>query len=238
MKKFLKHSHDLTRFVRFIRTLAWKKGRGRQIEAYISGNEVRKLQIGCGSNMLAGWFNTDYIPGPGRIHLDASETFPFPENCFNCVFSEHAIEHIHYRDALAMLKECHRVLKPGGRIRIATPNLRVYADFLKPDLSQIQIDCIEYFFNDWIKTGFHAAKNYEPVTDRPSPVFVLNDLFLNYEHRFVYDFEALGDLIGAAGFGFVEEASCGLSSYPDLSGLETHNDRINSFSTLVVEAQK
>jgi predicted SAM-dependent methyltransferase len=57
---------------------------------------------------------------------------------FDYVFSEHMIEHVSYAEGLLMLRECLRVLKPGGRIRIATPSLEVLLDLYKPSKTPIQ----------------------------------------------------------------------------------------------------
>jgi 2-polyprenyl-3-methyl-5-hydroxy-6-metoxy-1,4-benzoquinol methylase len=44
-----------------------------------------------------------------------------PESHFDAVSMNHVIEHLH--DPVATLKECRRIMKPGGTISIATPNL-------------------------------------------------------------------------------------------------------------------
>lgn len=238
VKRILKFSHDLTRLVRFLKVVSWKLGRTRHIKTYLSSNSIKKLQLGSGSNLVMGWLNTDYIPSAGRIHLDASEPFPFPDNCFDYVFSEHSIEHIHYLEAKAMFEQCYRVLKSGGRIRIATPNLDVYAGLLKENLSELERDCMSHFFNEWIAIGFQDAKNYKPISNTPSAAFVLNDIFYNYGHRFIYDYQTLSELMREAGFVVTDRPVAGFSTDTNFSGLETHCDRINSAITLVVEARK
>jgi 2-polyprenyl-3-methyl-5-hydroxy-6-metoxy-1,4-benzoquinol methylase len=40
---------------------------------------------------------------------------------FDAVIMNHVIEHVH--DPLALMKECHRILKPGGRLVVITPNI-------------------------------------------------------------------------------------------------------------------
>ena len=61
--------------------------------------------------------------GPQFVYMDATALFPLPDASFDYIFSEHVIEHMSYADGGRMLRECLGVLKPGGRIRIATPNL-------------------------------------------------------------------------------------------------------------------
>src|SRR4051812_40618920 len=91
---------------------------------YLRENTVHKLQIGCGGNYLEGWFNTDLSPNAHRTGLNATRRFPFADNTFDYILSEHMIEHVPYDMGRVILSECHRVLKPGGTLRIVTPDLK------------------------------------------------------------------------------------------------------------------
>jgi SAM-dependent methyltransferase len=107
-------------------------------ERYIMQSKAPKLHIGCGAHTLSGWLNTDYDPSTLAVmYLDATKVFPFPEETFDYVFSEHMIEHVSYKAGLHMLAECHRVLKPYGTLRISTPDLAFLIDIAAS--RQIQI---------------------------------------------------------------------------------------------------
>ena len=102
------------------------------VRDYLRQHGPKKLHLGCGQNAIPGWLNTDYYPRRQDIlHLDATKPFPLPAESFDYVFSEHMIEHITYHDGLTMLKESRRVLKPGGRIRISTPDLKFLIELKK-----------------------------------------------------------------------------------------------------------
>ena len=91
---------------------------------YLASHRPAKLHLGAGPNILAGWLNTDVEPkGIGVYYLDAGKPFPIQDQAFDYIFNEHLIEHFTYRDGLRVLQECYRVLKPGGAIRIATPDM-------------------------------------------------------------------------------------------------------------------
>jgi SAM-dependent methyltransferase len=107
-----------------VRSAAWCKFyAGFAVRDYLSTHPVRKLQIGAGGQDMPGWLNSDIAPGRNETHLDAAARFPFPEGSIHFIYAEQVIEHLDYQDGLGMLRECHRVLAPGGKVRIATPDL-------------------------------------------------------------------------------------------------------------------
>jgi SAM-dependent methyltransferase len=129
----------ITRFVRQIYpawkniSLAWEQEalhekilaqRQQIIDEYLETNQINKLQIGAGTNPLPDWLNADYEPAANTmVFLDATKPFPFRDALFDYVFSEHMIEHISCKKGVFMMKEVFRVLKPGGKVRIATPDV-------------------------------------------------------------------------------------------------------------------
>src|SRR5262245_5010551 len=114
--------------------IAKRRARARRIQEYLRESSAKKLQLGAGPTTLPGWLCTDLAPtSVSMVHLDVTKPFPFENVVFDYIFSEHLIEHISWNDGAAMLRECHRVLKPGGIIRIATPDLAVLLDLCAPD---------------------------------------------------------------------------------------------------------
>ena len=55
-----------------------------------------------------------------QVNLGTLEAQRYPENHFDAVVMSHVIEHVH--NPLRLTKECYRILKPGGRIVMVTPN--------------------------------------------------------------------------------------------------------------------
>lgn len=76
-----------------------------------------KIQLGAGSNYLAGWLNFDRDVDLEKLPL------PFPDNHADVVFIEHCLEHFTVRQALAILDDINRILKPGGTVRVCCPTL-------------------------------------------------------------------------------------------------------------------
>ena len=121
------------------------------IERYFSSHKTRKLHIGCGGHLLDGWLNADLFPRSAMVlHLDATEPFPFGDEEFDYVFSEHMIEHISYAQGLHMLSECYRILRKNRKIRISTPNLAFLIDLYKERKSDLQNEYIKWATDEFI----------------------------------------------------------------------------------------
>ncbi|NPC54145.1 class I SAM-dependent methyltransferase [Caenimonas soli] len=205
---------------------------GRLIRRYLETHEVRKLQIGAGPTALDGWLCTDIDPkSETTAYLDATKPFPFEEGTFDYIYSEHMIEHIPWREGLFMLRECRRVLKPGGVLRVATPDLKVLLDLYagphKP---------VEERYIHWITDTFlDGVKVYKPS-------FVINNAFHNWGHQFLYDAELLAMALREAGFTDIRQWPTGESDDPALRGIESHgrniaDDDMAAFETMVFEAR-
>jgi predicted SAM-dependent methyltransferase len=207
--------------------------RRKQIETYLRTHSVRKLQLGTGSNVLEGWLNSDIhrFEGANRIvYLDARQRFPLPDESFDLVFCEHMLEHIDYADGLRCLRECRRVLRPGGRIRVATPSLRRLADLYRADPTEEQKRYVQW-----------AVDTFVDDADAPLPGFVLNNFLRSWGHRFVYDEDTLRHALERAGFAHVEQRRVGESGDPQLVGLERHLDEtaeFNEYETIVFEGRR
>jgi predicted SAM-dependent methyltransferase len=208
----------------------------RLIDRYVQANNVRKLQIGTGSNPLPGWLNTDLLPDTypeyrDRIlFLDATKPFPLDDMSFDYVFSEHQIEHLSVAEAIVMFEECFRVLRPSGRLRLATPDLAVMVGLYADPISDVAQDYVRWV----METFWPEAKSGN------ERCYVINHIFMFHRHRFIYDYETLSALLTDVGFVDIARWEAGESHDLALRGLEAHGtimgDALNRFETLVIEA--
>ena len=198
---------------RFLR--GFRPANARVIRRYFLDHDVRKLHLGCGGNVLDGWLNTDVL-GRGRRdvrYLDAAGRFPFGDECrFDYVFSEHLIEHFSLSMGLAMLEECFRVLKPGGKIRITTPDLRFLIDICREDKSAIEREYV-----DWVVKRSSPPSRFRSV---PSEAFVVNTFMRSWGHRFIYDERTLSLALASTGFSDVTRCELNASDDEALRGIE------------------
>lgn len=87
---------------------------------------MKLLNLGCGYQFHDAWVNIDFVsPKKGVLSHNLLEGIPFSENEFDVIYHSHLLEHFSKSDGKKFIKECYRVLKPGGIIRIAVPNLEV-----------------------------------------------------------------------------------------------------------------
>jgi predicted SAM-dependent methyltransferase len=197
---------------------------------YLNALGNKKLHIGCGDHLLEGWLNCDLnweiMHGVQIFPLDATKPFPFASSIFDVVFSEHMIEHIPYPAGCAMLRECFRVLKPKGTIRVATPDLF----FL--------INLYNHPRNDYIRWATDTFIPWAPIADR---TFVINNFVRDWGHQFIYDEPTLSSALGRVGFVNIVRQQPQESNIEDLRGLENQNRMPPGFlslETMVLEANK
>lgn len=179
-------------------------------DAYFAAHPVAKLHLGCGDHLLDGWLNTDAAPRvAGVAALDAARPLPFADASFDYVFSEHLLEHMPYPQGCAMLAECRRVLKPGGVMRLATPDLAFLVDLYRPDKSELQLAYLA-----WSKQCFLP---WAPSAD---DTFVINNAVRDWGHCFIYDEKVLRHALAQAGFSAVVRCRLMASTVAALAGLE------------------
>ena len=94
---------------------------------------ARLLDVGCGSGDLmhmlraAGWDVEGFEPDPRAAERVRARGFTvhadlrLPADRYDAVVLSHVVEHVH--DPLDLLVRCRRVLRPGGELSLATPNV-------------------------------------------------------------------------------------------------------------------
>ena len=195
----------------------WRAGRrSAQALASLPAKDLF-INFGCGPNTLPGWVNLDIARGENiDIVWDLRHGFPFADESCAALFGEHVIEHVPKDDAEKLLRECYRVLQPGGVLRLSTPDagryLRSYAgdgEFLR-----------------------HPAfpEPYETPLDR------VNQMMREYgQHLWAYDAESLLLALRKAGFAKAIEQSCGESLHSRMLNIDTE---AREFESLYVEGVK
>ncbi len=156
-------------------------------------DEERHLHIGCGGKYLPGFVNIDANP---RLRLDmwldVRNGLPFRDNSVDSIYSTHMMEHFYPDELQHVLRECHRVLRPEGGMRIIVPSLasasKAYA--------QGRLE--------WFPAQF--PRSFDSLGGR-----FANFIFCDGQHRTAFDFDHIAELLCRAGFAAVEECTEGHS---------------------------
>ena len=177
--------------------------------------QLTYLNVGCGKKVkLHGFINIDLEPG-ADIQCDVTKGLPYASSTVDGIYSEHSIEHLTQSDIISFLRECRRVLKPGGRVRIATP-----------DLDEI---VRQYAADDW-RQPWLKQYGYEWICGRAE---YLNVSLREWSHKWVMNEEELSRLAGFSGLENAERCGVNESNDKHLCNLETRAE-----STLIMEYRK
>lgn len=198
---------------------------------YLASHGVKKLQLGTGRNSKEGWLNSDLRPLSGQVlYLNARRRFPFGDGTFDYVYSEHMIEHLPFRDGLKMLAECRRVLKPGGVLRISTPDLQFLIGLCGPEKSDLQKRYLRW-----------SVDTYMPEALSADEAFVVNLFMRNWAHRFIYSETVLRQALEHSGFGDIRRWPILQSGDEHLKNLENVDRMPADFlalESMIYEARK
>jgi predicted SAM-dependent methyltransferase len=198
-------SAHLTRANRLLRIGVSRLLRNRAVQA--RRRRVRRLEyldIGCGPNPSREFVNLDYLWRPGvDLCWDLAHGLPLADDSLRGIFSEHCIEHVPLAVGDALLRECFRVLRPGGTLRVVTPDAERYLvgyASLRADPAGEALP----------KAGIDGHRGVY------TPVMSVNRVFGQFGHRFIWDFETFEALLRTHGFVAIERARFGEGRDPKL----------------------
>ncbi len=183
--------------------------RALKVRRYLRSTEDPRLQLGSGPNLLPGWLNSDLVHG--EIFLNVSRRFPLPAASLAYVYSEHMLEHVSEEDGRQVLAECHRVLRPGGVLRLTTPDLRKVITIYEDTNPAVPLADYLRFLDETLPGQAH-----------PRAAQMLNTYMRAWGHRFIYDEQDLSAKLLEAGFASVTRVEPGESEHELLRGLESH----------------
>jgi len=166
-----------------------------------------RLHLGAGGVNFNGWINIDYsFRVKPDVALNLTRPLPLKDNCAAFIYTEDFLEHLDYEDGRALLRECYRLLAPGGVLRVLTPDLNIVArQYLERDPAALA----------WYAEQFGAK----------TPAQMLNIAMRGMEHRFLYDAETLSTLLSDAGFD-PRPAALNESDSPELRNLDQRKNSL------------
>jgi predicted SAM-dependent methyltransferase len=177
------------------------------------------LNLGCGPHIFPNWVNADdyafkrwfrertFRP---NWRLDITNSWRCPDNYWDGIFSEHVIEHVTYSEAIFVLTECFRTLKPGAWIRLSVPDLKQY------------VDC------------YLSDKTESDLGSFPHPAVMISFLAQMHLHRSLWDSDLMVKVVNQVGFVNATTVAFGEGTDRRL----VKDDPAKQHGTLYVEAKK
>lgn len=216
-----------------------------------------QLHLGCGLTAPPGWLNVDgsmqvviarrpwlkrllvalrvlphgqaVIPwSPAVVRMNLSVPLPFADGQFSAVYSSHLLEHLYADHAARLLRECHRVLRPGGICRAVVPDLEALVTRYNQRKSEEDPDAAPRFMSEMM---VHDRK---PATGLLGAYYRLTSF---HQHKWMYDAASLESLFKAAGFSSVRRAGYLDSRIACIAEVE-HASRIVNGEGIAVEGLK
>jgi predicted SAM-dependent methyltransferase len=208
------------------RAIAGHLVRRRRVERYLASTTTPMLHFGAGPYELPGWLNTDI--GEGPVHIDLTRRLPFEAETFAYAFGEHVIEHLDEGAGQTALAELCRVLRPGGTLRLTTPDLKKIVSLYDDTNPVVRLELYARYLDE--TTGRRH--------DRPCQV--INNFFRLWGHRYIYDETDLTAKLYEAGFESVERIEPGNSRIVELQDVERHGPEpwVNNAEAMSLEATK
>lgn len=163
-----------------------------------------KLMVGAGLRRIPGWIHLDADPDTGPDLLaDITRPLPIETDSVEVVFCEEVLTQIAPADCLGFLRECRRILRPGGVVRVLMPDLNRFVD--------------AYLHRpEWLVEIWNKHVGLPLFTGTACEVF---NLGLRGVGPFVYDRATFAAVVLQAGFD-LEDVGFNQSRHPALAGLD------------------
>jgi predicted SAM-dependent methyltransferase len=143
------------------------------------------LELGAEKNReMEGWTYVD-LNGDCDLTLNLTKPIPFPNDSIDTIYSSHLLEHFEYPSLLNLLKECYRVIKPGGTFSVVVPNAGIYIR----SYSNLDNFNVEYYCK------YRPALNYNSKID-----YVNYIAYMAGHHKYMFDEQNIITILEKTGF--------------------------------------
>jgi SAM-dependent methyltransferase len=115
-----------------------------------------RLNLGCGTDIRAGYVNLDSaaLPGVDVVHDIGERPLPFDAESFDEILCKDVLEHV---ELVPTMRELHRILRPGGRLRVIAPHFTSAAAWVDPThRTAFSVETFGFF----ARSGAKFARSY------------------------------------------------------------------------------
>jgi predicted SAM-dependent methyltransferase len=159
------------------------------------------------------------------MYLDLTRPWPVPAGSIDRIYGDNVVEHFSLDAARIMLRYCYDALRPGGAIRLATPDLERTA---------------RAYLEDPQLTAAHLERHCRHGFPAHYPADMLRVTFAYHGHHrgYIFDWASLSTELSTAGFSDVRRYDAGHSDDPEFCGLEQREEPTEVATELIVEGRK
>ncbi|HEX5544863.1 MAG TPA: methyltransferase domain-containing protein [Nitrospira sp.] len=177
---------------------------------------IKRLNVGCGPQRIAGWLNADLHTGPGiDVVGDIRTGLNLDTDSIDYIVAMHMLQDLRYPDIPVALRELKRVLIPGGVLRLGLPDL-------------------EKAIRAYI-AGDHGYFHVPDGDARAIGTKLVTQIIWYGSVRTPFTFDCIAEWLSREGFRLVRRCGFGLteSAYPEIVHLDNRPRE-----SLFVEATK
>ena len=205
-----------------------------------------KVNFGSAGEAIPGWINVDKSPGvllarrpavraalgrlgllseeqrrgfsPEVVYGDATRRLRFPDRSVEVIYSSHMIEHLSRASGRHFLAEARRVLRPGGRIRLATPDLgALVGEYCRARAAGREPPAADEFM-----AALHLLHDgQEGLLGR-----LISRNLSGHWHQWLYDADSLSALLAEVGFTEIRRVEFRRGGFPDLERIEARPESL------------
>lgn len=151
-----------------------------------------KIEVGPGNRPQPGYdYWVDLIDNPSANVRAPMDKLPFPAGSASEIYAADVLEHQSYLLAVPTLLEWHRVLQPGGLLKISVPNARLFI------VSWLAGDIDTYTLNFNLLGGVPDYPQYGGYDERDKP------RWWPHHHHALFDWHSFKAVVQMAGFRIV-----------------------------------
>ena len=177
-----------------------------------------KVHFGCGQDLKDGWLNLD-VNNVADYYVDVRNPVKIKEGVVDFIYSSHMVEHLEHNELINHLKECYRILRKGGILRLGIP------DFFLIINNYPNQDFLEKYRSLVTGERFGLPDNLICYID------LMNRAFYEFgQHKIVLDYTKMKNLLLFCGF---KEENISEQEFDELYDLQIRKE-----ATFYMQAKK
>jgi SAM-dependent methyltransferase len=195
---------------------ALRAARRGMLERRLRQRDIRKVNLCSGTQRVSGYFGIDVLEG-ADLRLDLATTdLPFPASSLDAVVCMSAINYFTRTRAQELVREIHRVLRPGGVCRVGVQDLKSLAErYVRGD---------KEFFHQKLPDGRDRFEG--PTIGDKFAAWFYGYSVGAHRCEYFYDFESLAHLFSQTGFALIERKTYRESRIPEVDRLDNRPEQM------------